>query len=251
MRSIERPRFRGTAPIRWHHPNEGPHNRLVYRLMEAALTYAGSRYAKGRLVDIGCGSKAWKRLFAQFVDEHVGVDHVPSARDASAVDVIASAYEVPLEDGYADTLLLTSVLEHLEQPERAIAECRRLLKPGGYLIMTAPFSWHLHDEPRDFFRYSPHGLRYLLESGGFEVVELQPLAGVWTTLSLEFSYAIRRYRRRGLTPLAEGLMAASQWLAARWDQVDFQPGFSWSHLVVARRPDESHEPRPIDSSPPK
>jgi SAM-dependent methyltransferase len=236
MKTRERPLFQGLGPTRWGHPNEGVHNRLAYRVMEEVLLYAAGRYARGRLIDVGCGSKPWKGLFEPFVDEHVGVDLVPSKRNPGAVDLVASAYEIPLDDASADTVLLTAVLEHLEEPHRAFAEARRLLRPGGYVIVTAPFIWPLHDQPRDFFRYSPHALRFLLESAGFEIVELQPVAGVWKTLALEISYALRRYRKGAATPVVDGMTRAVQWLGARWELVDFQPKFSWSHLAVARAP---------------
>jgi SAM-dependent methyltransferase len=238
VRSAERPRFSATGKTRWNHPNEAVHNRIAYRVMEEVLTYAASRYARGRLVDVGCGSKPWEGLFADFVDEHVGVDHVPSERNPQAVDVIAGAYEIPLPDRHADTLLLTSVLEHLEEPERGLAEAFRLLRPGGHVILTAPFIWPIHEAPRDFFRYSPYGLRHLLEEAGFEVLEVQPLAGAWTTFSLELSYALRPYRKGIARPLVDGVTRLAQWAAGRWDRVDFQPRFSWSHLAIARRPDE-------------
>ncbi len=69
--------------------------------------------------------------------------------------MLATAYEIPLEDGSFDTVLMTEVLEHLEEPARGLAEAGRLLRPGGKLILTTPFMWPLHEEPRDFFRYSP------------------------------------------------------------------------------------------------
>jgi len=237
LKSVERPRFSATGRTRWNHPNEAVHNRIAYRVMEQVLEYAAGRYARGRLLDIGCGSKPWRGLFAAHVDEHIGIDFVPSERNPDAVDIIAGAYDVPLPDEDADTLLLTSVLEHLEEPERGIAEAFRLLKPGGHVILTAPFIWPIHEAPRDFFRYSLFGLRHLLEEAGFEVLEVQPLAGAWTTFSLELSYALRPYRRGLVAPLVGSVMRLAQWAAGRWDKVDFQPRFSWSHLAIARRPE--------------
>jgi SAM-dependent methyltransferase len=237
MRSVERPRFSATGRTKWNHPNESVHNRIAYRVMEQVLEYAAGRYARGRLLDVGCGSKPWRGLFAQHVDEHVGIDFVPSERDPTAVDIVAGAYDIPLPDDDADTVLMTSVLEHLEEPERGIAEAYRLVKPGGHLILTAPFIWPIHEAPRDFFRYSPYGLQYLLEEAGFEVVEVQPLAGAWTTFSLELSYALRPYRRGALRPVVDGVSRLAQWAAGRWDRVDFQPRFSWSHMAIARKPE--------------
>ncbi|MDQ4019095.1 MAG: methyltransferase domain-containing protein [Actinomycetota bacterium] len=225
------------AGPRLHHPNEAPKNRLAYRTFEAALAYAAERYARGRLVDVGAGTKPWQPLFAPHVSEHVGVDHVQKqVGGVDRVDVIASAYDVPLPDRHSATVLLSEVLEHLERPEDALRECFRLLEPGGHVIVTTPFFWPVHDE-RDFFRYAPGGLRYLLDATGFELVELLPLGGAWTTMSLELGYALERFRRGPATPLVDGVTVGAQWLAERLERLDFQPKFSWNHLVVGRRPE--------------
>ena len=237
LRSSEQPRFSAVGGTRFGHPNEATHNRLVYRVNEQALLYAAERYARGRLLDIGCGSKPWRGLFAPHVAEHIGVDRVQSGRNPVAADIVATAYDIPLPDGDADTILFSSVIEHLERPVDGLAECFRLLKPGGHLILTAPFFWHIHEQPYDFFRFSPYGLRYLLESTGFEIVEIVPYAGAWTSFSIHISYALRKYRRGPLRPLVDALTRALQWAGARWDRVDFQPAFSWNHLSIARRPD--------------
>ena len=227
-------------PARWGpntgHPNEAARNRVVYRQLSAALAYAARRYASGRLLDIGCGTKPWRDTFAAHVDEHVGVDHEQTLHGLASVDVISDAYHVPLPDGSADTVLLTEVLEHLERPGDALAESRRLLRPGGHLIATTPFSWPLHEEPRDFFRYSPHGLRHLSQEAGLEVVELQALSGAWTTIALHFSFALQRHRRRA-APLVDAACVAAQRLAFEWERWDRQESLSWNHLLVARRPE--------------
>ena len=153
---------------------------------------------------------------------------------------------MPLPDLHARTVLLSEVLEHLERPDAALRECLRLLEPGGHVIVTTPFVWPVHDE-RDFFRYAPGGLRYLLESAGFEVVEIEPLGGAWTTLSLQLGYALEHYRKGPAGPVVDGLVAGAQWLALRWERVDYQPKFSWNHLAVARRPEDGERgrgPRP-------
>jgi SAM-dependent methyltransferase len=236
---VKRPQRWAGAPARWGpdtgHPNEAARNRIVYRQLGAALAYAAERYAGGRLVDIGCGTKPWRATFAPYVEEHVGVDHEQTVHGLLSVDVISDAYEVPLADASAGAILLTEVLEHLERPGDALAECRRLLRPGGHLIATTPFSWPLHEEPRDFFRYSPHGLRHLSEEAGLEVVELRALAGAWTTLALHFSSALQRYRPRA-APVVDALCVAAQRVAFEWEKWDRQEALSWNHLLVARRP---------------
>jgi SAM-dependent methyltransferase len=227
------------APARWEpatgNPNEGPRNRVVYLQLTAALSYAAARYARGRLLDIGCGVKPWRATFAPHVTEHVGADHADTLHGLNAVDVVSDAYDVPLPDASVDTILLTEVLEHLERPGDALAECFRLLVPGGHLIATTPFSWPLHEEPRDFFRYTPHGLRYLSEQAGLEVVELQPLSGLWTTVALHVSYGLLHHRRRAPW-LVDAVSIAAQRTAWEWERRGRQEWLSWNHLLVARRP---------------
>lgn len=95
---------------------------------------------------------------------------------------------------------------------------------------TGPARWNHPNE-------SVHDRRHLLEEAGFEVVEVHPLAGAWTTFSLELSYALRRYHKGLARPVVGGVMRVALWAAGRWDKVDFQPRFSWSHLAIARRPE--------------
>jgi SAM-dependent methyltransferase len=215
------------------HPNEAAYNRLVYRQLAAALTYVARRYARGQLLDIGCGTKPWRSVFAPHVDAHIGADHAGTLHGLDEVDLVSDAYSVPLDDGSVDTILLTEVLEHLERPQDALAECARLLRPGGHVILTTPFSWPLHEEPRDFYRFSPHGLRYLAEGAGFEVVELRPLAGIWATLSLHFSYALLRHRRRA-PRLVDALSLSAQRMGSALERLDRQEILSWNHLLVGR-----------------
>jgi ubiquinone/menaquinone biosynthesis C-methylase UbiE len=166
----------------------------------------------------------------------VGVDHPDSPHAPTAVDVTATAYEIPLPDGSFDTVLMTELLEHLERPGAALAEAFRLLQPGGKLILTTPFIWTLHEEPRDFFRYSPYGLRYLLEDAGFTAAEVTPLSGQWSTLSLLASYALRASPARRLGSALAFAARGLQAVAVRLDEADFRPWLSWNHLAVAAKP---------------
>ncbi|CAK9020153.1 unnamed protein product [Durusdinium trenchii] len=62
------------------------------------------------------------------------------------------------------------VLEHVPEPHRAMRGITRLLIPGGFLLLGAPFIDGVHGCPDDFFRYTPHGLRNVAEAAGLEVL---------------------------------------------------------------------------------
>ena len=144
------------------HPTGNDFNWLAKRQLANAISAAAQRYATGRLIDVGCGEKPYGSLFAPFVTEHIGVDHPASPHALTSVDVLSTAYDIPLEDASFNTVLMSEVLSISKHRAEAIAEAHRLLAPGGWLIATTPFVWVMNEEPRDFFRYTPYALEWLL-----------------------------------------------------------------------------------------
>ena len=104
-------------------------NILVNHIFKQQFKQYASTYLKGRLIDIGCGEKPYKELLAPYVTEHIGVDHVDTFHDKSNIDLFGTAYENPVDEQSFDSAICTAVLEHLEEPEQALRECHRVLKP--------------------------------------------------------------------------------------------------------------------------
>jgi ubiquinone/menaquinone biosynthesis C-methylase UbiE len=149
----------------------------VNHIHDRQLKLFASQYVSGSLIDIGCGTKPYEELLSPFVTEHIGVDHQATLHNKSNIDRFGDAYALPAEDDEFDCALCTAVLEHLEEPELALRECWRVLKPGGVAVYSVPFIWHLHEEPRDFFRFSKYGLKYVFEKTDFEIIDIRPLSG--------------------------------------------------------------------------
>jgi SAM-dependent methyltransferase len=213
------------------------HNWLVYKIHDEELLEAVSKYARGKLLDIGCGEKPYKEMVAPYVDQHIGIDHKNTLHTKSNIDRFGTAYDIPAEDNEFDSVLCTNVLEHLEKPEEALRECYRILKRKGIAIYTVPFIWHLHEEPRDFYRFSKYGIKYLFEKVDFEIVELKALSGFWVTFGQLFVYNIYRFNKNplrwlGVIPLI-GL--AIQGFAYLLDKVDKAEQWTWAYIVVARK----------------
>jgi 2-polyprenyl-6-hydroxyphenyl methylase/3-demethylubiquinone-9 3-methyltransferase len=93
------------------------------------------------LVDLACGGGLMAPHVARLGYRHVGVDlglaGLQVARDHGVAPVRGSVLAVPLADGCADVVLAGEVLEHVEDDGQVIAECARLLKPGGTLVIDA------------------------------------------------------------------------------------------------------------------
>jgi ubiquinone/menaquinone biosynthesis C-methylase UbiE len=62
-------------------------------------------------------------------------------------------------DEHFDAIVCWSVLEHVPDPIRAIAEMRRVLRPGGIIWIQLPFLLPYHADPHDYWRVTPSGLR--------------------------------------------------------------------------------------------
>lgn len=225
-----------TVPLHRRRQHRSSTSWLVHRIHDAALEDRLARYARGTLLDVGCGEKPYAPIAGPYVDRHIGLDHPASRHDPGAVDLFAVAYQTGLGDASIDTVLCTFVLEHLEEPLRALEEMRRVLRPGGHLILSAPQYWHLHEEPRDFYRYTRYGLEHLIRASGLEVVEVAPLSGFTVTFFQEAAYFIRPTERR-LTSIPRAVAAAAfqrlGWWLHRWDR---SHRYAWAHMAVARRP---------------
>ncbi len=98
-------------------------------------------------------------------------------------DILASIYEIPLSSDSVGGIICKSVLEHLEVPERAVAELYRVLKPGGKILVYVPFIYPYHARAgvyKDYYRFSEDALRYLFRD--FKRIELQKVGGYFRAL---------------------------------------------------------------------
>jgi SAM-dependent methyltransferase len=127
----------------------------------------------GHLLDVGAGNRPFEGWYRPLTTWSVAIDVVP-APDLGALSL---ANALPFSDRSFDTVMCTSVLEHVEEPERAVEEMARVLKPGGRLLITVPFLYPTHEAPFDFWRTTHHGLESLLERHGFDVEDVAAQGG--------------------------------------------------------------------------
>lgn len=164
----------------------------------------------GDVLDVGCGRKPYRELTP--ATRYVGLDiDTPETRALAAADLFYDGGRFPVADASFDGVLCSQVLEHVFEPEPFLAEIRRVLRPGGRLVLAVPFVWDEHEQPRDFARYSSFGLRALLERNGFVVLEQRKSvddARVLVQLAAGWLYKVTRSRHRALNALAQlGLIA--------------------------------------------
>ncbi len=88
-------------------------------------------------------------------------------------------------------VVCTEVIEHVLQPFDAIMEIRRILKPGGILILSTPFNFRIHGPLPDCWRFTEHGLRVLLKD--FEIIELTALESDRFLAPLHYTVIATKY----------------------------------------------------------
>ena len=174
---------------------------LSGKLTRITLDRFIAAHATGRpTLDIGAQNGPYASLFPR----RVGLD----IRPGRGVRIIGDAQALGIRDAAFDVVLCTEVLEHLPEPQRAIDEMYRVLRPGGELLLTTRFLFPIHDAPHDYFRYTKYGLRHLLRR--FEIVELQEETDAVGTLAVLVQRLGMQAETLRWTPLRAAWLAAAQ-----------------------------------------
>jgi SAM-dependent methyltransferase len=224
---MKRPRF-----YNWHYSHW-----LVHHISLRELKKVIPLFLRGITIDIGCGDKPYRDFITPFAQRYYGVDHPGMLHKKTLVDVYSIAYSLPFKNRSIDTVFTTAVLEHLEEPSDAVKEFARVLKQDGYVIATVPLFWHVHEEPRDFYRYTSFGLRHLFTKAGFEIKVIKPMSGFWVTFGQHLSYIILRFNKGPvkLIPILPLIAIIIQTVSFLLDKLDKSDRWTWAYLLVARK----------------
>lgn len=172
-----------------------------------------------KIIDIGCGDGFYLYLLSKLSVKIslVGFDYdqivLTNARKnlgSKKIKLIrGSATDMPFKDGEFSKIIMTEVLEHIEDHKKALNEVFRILKSGGYLLLTVPnyrfpflwdpINWVLqnisgtHISGTNFFAgiwarhirlYKKEDLEKLVKNAGFKIEEISDL----TTRTLPFNH---------------------------------------------------------------
>ena len=156
----------------------------------------------GMILNIGAApERVLKQAFASRSVVKVGF---PSH---GGVDLYGDALQLPIQSESVDLMVSSSVIEHLSDPERAVAEQFRVVKPGGRVYAEIPFIRGFHMIPADYQRYTLSGIQRLFERGGFETIDAEVCSGPFTAFALLAQDSLRHFPGSGrLTPIGHMLI---------------------------------------------
>jgi SAM-dependent methyltransferase len=206
---------------------------ITRKLLRAEVA-SRADYASGWLLDIGCGDKPYQELFTK-VDRYFGLDW-----PGSKADVHADAMSLPFANASFDTVLCNQVLEHVPEPWRLMDEAVRVLRPDGFLILTAPQTWHLHHVPFDYYRYTRFGLKFLAERSGLEIIDLEPTCGLWATLAQRITDTVANVYLQGVRSFVAhkivfAALAPVQIIGYALDKICGKHGDTLDYVMVGRK----------------
>lgn len=171
-----------------------------YRERRVLLNEQLAGLAPGRALDVGAAGGGNTRVLRdrgwQAVALEYGQEGAEVAHERGLATLRADATLLPVADQQVDLVVAFDILEHLVDHDAAVAEVRRVLRPGGVFLVAVPADprlWSAHDEAVDHVRrYTRMTLRDLLERGGFAIDSMLS----WNVL-LRPAVALRRRSSNG------------------------------------------------------
>jgi SAM-dependent methyltransferase len=160
--------------------------------------------AHDRVLDIYCGSRPYDDLLPPTA-EIVGLD--VTGNPYGVADVVSDEF-LPFPDASFDLAMCIQAFDYVPDPRRAVAEIRRVLRPGGSLVLTIPLVWE-YDRRTPAHRYSGPDLATLFDGWrDVEVIESGGRAVAWATLTGSLvAIAGQRAEAKGLARLLRPVLA--------------------------------------------
>jgi SAM-dependent methyltransferase len=223
------------------------YNQTGWPLTELVIGFARGLPAGGVVLDAGAGPMVHRDAFNHCRYEACDVGGYGAVEGLYSKDTTQPFFEsdllsIPRPDGHYDGIISTSVLEHVPDPRKVVAEMARVLSPTGVLLLSTSGLYGLHMEPWHFYNTTPYSLLQLTHDAGLRVLYLAPRGGwfnmVGGTLGKVVDINLKRARKTWLRPLLSPITHVTvPMLCAALDRFDKLKQFSVGWDVIAVRRD--------------
>ena len=186
------------------------------------------------LLDAGAGECQYAQFFSR--QRYVAVDLGVGDRqwNYAKLDAVADLSALPFPSHVFHAAVNIVTLEHVREPARALQEIARVLQPRGTFLLIVPHEWEVHQSPYDYFRYTRHGVAYLLDQAGLESVSLQPVGGYFRLLSRRLFNGLQFFPGLWFYVAAIFLVPPAL-LLPFFDALDSERNFTLGYICIARK----------------
>lgn len=138
------------------------------------------KYAKGKLLDLGCGFVPMYAIYKDYIDENICIDWENSLHPNDFLDIKQDIHKtLQVENDSFDTVICSDVLEHIYKPKHLFKEIARVLKKDGVLLLNTPFCYWEHETPYDYHRYTQYTFQRLCKENNLTVIDIIPISNSW------------------------------------------------------------------------
>ncbi len=176
--------------------------REMARVLRAVLADPALGLRGATVLDFGCGVRPYEPWFTAAGAHYRGAD-IDGAHEVS----LSADGKLGCADGACDGVASFQVLEHVWDIDRYLGEARRVLKAGGWLLLSTHGSWLYHPHPHDYRRWTAEGLRREVESRGFQLVRMEPVVGPLALTTVYRAIGAAQFLKR--VPLIGPLLAGA------------------------------------------
>jgi 2-polyprenyl-3-methyl-5-hydroxy-6-metoxy-1,4-benzoquinol methylase len=154
------------------------------------------------ILDIGAGEVPFENFYKGL---NVITCDIQQNSNGTIDHIIETSGRLPFLNEEFEAIFLFDVLEHIKNDHEFIKECFRILKPKGLIVANVPFMYRFHEEPHDYRRYTPSGIKYLLEEvGNFVIHQIEPIGS--TLFIMEHIIAEKNFKTHGWRKFLHGLI---------------------------------------------
>ena len=210
-------------------------NSSRFHLERVNREFASKIPAGSLVLDAAAGDQPYRHLFLHTRYESADFEQV--AKEYGCTTYVCDLSAIPVEDERFDYILFNQGLEHMSDPLAELLELKRILKPGGRMLCTAPLFYEEHEQPYDFFRYTQFAYRHMLPAAGFAVDRIDWLEGYVGTVAYQLEGAARNLPSGIAWWPIRGLFAMLSLVFHRMDmrQRYTDGGYPKNYVVLATR----------------
>ena len=201
---------------------------------DSLVNFSAALPSNASVLDAGAGERLHAKYFSG--RHYVAIDLAVGdpSWDYGKLDAVADLTALPFREASFDACINVVTLEHVREPACALREMGRALKPGGRLLLIVPHEWEVHQSPHDYYRYTRHGVAYLLRNAGFLDFDIQPVGGYFRLISRRLWNGLQFFP--GPLFFVAALFLAPPALVLPWfDSLDRERNFTLGYICTARK----------------
>jgi SAM-dependent methyltransferase len=186
------------------------------------------------MLDAGAGECQYAHFFKEqrYVAVDLGVGDLQW--NYGQLDAVADLTALPFSNNAFLAAVNIVTLEHIREPARALQEIARILQSGGTLLLIVPHEWEVHQSPHDYFRYTRHGIAWLLHQAGMEATSLQPVGGYFRLMSRRLFNGLQFFPGLWFY-LAALFLVPPALLLPFFDALDRECNFTLGYICIAKK----------------